>query len=137
MIIIRKNFKGVKVRDYIFEDNPHPQSLAALLLMKLDYFNSDESVCNQPWHIQLTHNIKFLEEALEERGELVCEYCGKQGLIIGSSDKTKLATVDHIMPKALGGDAFNYLNLAVACNTCNSKKGTLIGTRISKTKCIF
>lgn len=137
MIIIRRNIRGVKIRNYIYEDNPHPQSLAALLLLKRDYFRLDEHTVSQPWFEQLTFNTKFLEEQLEAKGDLICAYCGKKGLKIENPEKEFLATADHIKPKALGGDAFNNDNLAVACYACNSSKAAKMGYRISEDKCIF
>ncbi len=137
MIILRRNFRGVKVRNYIFEENPHPKSLAASLLMKRDYFRLDADTQAQPWCMQLSFNTKFLEDELIAKGKLVCAFCGKPGLMIENPIKSHLATADHIKPKALGGNAFSYDNLAVACYPCNSSKGAKMGYRISEDKCVY
>jgi len=143
MIIIRRVYKGtkqrkrMKVRDYIFDNEPHPRSLAALLLMKRDYYRQDDETINQPWFIQLTFNTKFLKDLLQQKGELVCVYCGKKNLVIENSNKEFLATADHIIPKALGGPAFDINNLVCACHRCNSLKGIKIGYKISEDKYIF
>ena len=41
-----------------------------------------------------------------------CQYCSS----------TRNLTIDHIIPKCKGGKD-TYLNLVVACNSCNTKKG--------------
>jgi hypothetical protein len=41
-----------------------------------------------------------------------CMYCGS----------TKHLTIDHIIPKSKGGGD-TWINLVVACSTCNTKKG--------------
>lgn len=137
MIILRRNIRGVRIRNLIFEESPHPQSLAAALLMKQEYFFLDADTREKPWCKQLTFNLSFLTEQLKLKGKLTCEYCGKENLLIENPIKGFLATADHIMPKALGGAAFNFNNLAVACYECNSKKGAKMGRRISKDKCII
>jgi 5-methylcytosine-specific restriction endonuclease McrA len=48
-----------------------------------------------------------------------CTYCGRK------SSNTLTITVDHILPKAKGGNN-NYENLTTCCNPCNSKKGSLL-----------
>ncbi|WP_386681890.1 HNH endonuclease [Loktanella sp. R86503] len=42
-----------------------------------------------------------------------CHYCGSTGSL----------TMDHVVPKSLGGSD-HYSNLVAACRTCNSSKRT-------------
>ena len=51
------------------------------------------------------------------RDSYVCQYCG-----INCIEAGKIATVDHVIPKALGGTD-TFLNLVTACYECNAKKG--------------
>ena len=44
-----------------------------------------------------------------------CKYCG-------CALERSAATLDHVVPKALGGSGFQ-VNLVVACKPCNMKKG--------------
>lgn len=46
------------------------------------------------------------------RDQNKCQYCGA----------TRRLTIDHIIPKSRGGDN-SWLNMVVACSSCNTKKG--------------
>lgn len=52
------------------------------------------------------------------RDQFTCQYCGKV---------TPLLTVDHIIPKHLGG-AHVWSNLVAACSICNHRKGSRLLT---------
>ncbi len=47
------------------------------------------------------------------RDQFTCQYCGKSTLFL---------TVDHILPKHLGGP-HSWTNLVAACPACNHRKG--------------
>ncbi len=49
------------------------------------------------------------------RDRYTCQYCG---LVKKPSD----LTIDHVMPRSLGGESY-WENLVAACKKCNSKKG--------------
>lgn len=58
--------------------------------------------------------VQLTRQNIFKRDFYRCLYCGSHSNL----------TIDHIMPKSLGGrDAWE--NLATACQTCNSKKGNL------------
>src|SRR5690606_18539471 len=81
--------------------------------------------------------IKFrdkfvLDAAAKNGGKINCCYCDtelliKTGLRKKGEGKTpaNLATVDHYLPKFLGGDEYDLNNLRIACYRCNSCKGSL------------
>lgn len=75
------------------------------------------------------NNIAFLQEKLKEDGELRCEYCNHGPLKIynfGTKfNKRNGATVDHKVPISKGGLIFNWSNLCVCCNKCNSQKDNM------------
>jgi hypothetical protein len=93
----------------------------------------------------LMNNLKFLKDKLKEDGRLQCEYCGKGPLIIYDVVASKFknlidspyyklnqdfdpewgATCDHKDPQSLGGDKFDYSNLAVCCYRCNQRKRSM------------
>jgi 5-methylcytosine-specific restriction endonuclease McrA len=47
------------------------------------------------------------------RDRYTCQYCGKQ--------EAKNMTVDHVLPRALGGKS-TWENLVCACRQCNNRK---------------
>ncbi len=60
----------------------------------------------------------FLEVPLTRKNILLrnnytCQYCG--------SKDVKSMTVDHVLPKSMGGQS-SWENLVCACKSCNSKK---------------
>lgn len=57
---------------------------------------------------------KFSRTNIYRRDKNTCQYCGKKF-------KTEDLTMDHIQPKSKGGHA-DWLNIALACIPCNSKK---------------
>ncbi len=91
------------------------------------------------------NNLQFLKHRLKEDGELRCEYCDKGPLVIydifpdeldnlignpyhrlnKKFDPADGATCDHKNPQSLGGDKFDYSNLAVCCYSCNQRKRSM------------
>ena len=68
---------------------------------------------------------QYLNRVKKEKGELVCEYCGKRGLHINDYKKhqSALATIDHVRPLVQGASRYDESNFAVACFKCNQEKG--------------
>lgn len=60
------------------------------------------------------HRVTFSRANIFKRDQFACQYCGdKPG--------TEELTIDHIIPKSLGGKT-NWENCVVACVDCNSRK---------------
>ena len=57
--------------------------------------------------------VKLTKEEILRRDKYTCQYCGKM---------TKSLTIDHIIPKHLGGK-HTWDNLVAACPQCNHRKG--------------
>jgi 5-methylcytosine-specific restriction endonuclease McrA len=81
---------------------------------------SDQFALDLPSVIRLTRFVRvpyrtrlaFSKRAVLIRDNYTCAYCGAG----------KAGTVDHVVPKALGGlDEFS--NTVAACGPCNNKKG--------------
>jgi len=58
-------------------------------------------------------SVKLSKSEVFRRDNYTCQYCGKR--------TTKL-TIDHILPRHLGGP-HSWENLVAACPACNHKKG--------------
>ena len=76
---------------------------------------------------RLVLHYNFLKKLEDEHGELWCEYCGKEKLIVYpwdvKHDRSKMATVDHFLPKSKYPDLANEeTNFIVACSNCNENK---------------
>ena len=59
--------------------------------------------------------VKYSRESIIERDKSLCIYCLKKC-------SKEEATLEHILPLSRGGKS-SFMNVAVACKTCNNKKG--------------
>lgn len=113
MVMVRRNLLCVS--------DPHPHSLAALLL--LNKHLSDQQLAE--W---FEFRDAYLERQIDIYGDLVCAYCGKQGLKkeVGYGEgHCHLATLDHIQAISRGGAQYDENNICVACSPCNIGKKDL------------
>jgi 5-methylcytosine-specific restriction endonuclease McrA len=58
-------------------------------------------------------HVKLTKREVLRRDNYTCQYCGQHSLVL---------TVDHIIPRHLGG-AHTWHNLVTACPNCNHRKG--------------
>lgn len=100
--------------------NPHPESMAAGVLLKRRLRKREV----EDW---LNFRSRFLAKKRLEYGDLKCYYCGKGNLkedvneYAGKRALSRLATIDHFIPRSRGGTD-DESNLVVACFKCNQKK---------------
>jgi 5-methylcytosine-specific restriction endonuclease McrA len=73
-----------------------------------------------PSVIQLQHmvhrprpHIKLTRHEIFRRDNYSCQYCGR---------KTPTLTIDHVIPRHLGGE-HSWTNVVTACASCNHQKG--------------
>jgi 5-methylcytosine-specific restriction endonuclease McrA len=57
--------------------------------------------------------VKFTKRTVLARDSYTCQYCGVQ---------TRDLTLDHVLPKTLGGETI-WTNVVAACRRCNGAKG--------------
>jgi 5-methylcytosine-specific restriction endonuclease McrA len=57
--------------------------------------------------------VKLTKREVLRRDNYTCQYCGQH---------TTILTIDHVIPKHLGGE-HNWTNLVTACPNCNHHKG--------------
>jgi len=60
-----------------------------------------------------TQRVKFTKRTVLARDGYACQYCGVQ---------TRDLTLDHVLPKTLGGETI-WTNVVAACRRCNGTKG--------------
>jgi 5-methylcytosine-specific restriction endonuclease McrA len=115
--------KNVGRRHRVLVENPHPQSYAARVLLRTMLSMETRA----EW---LEFRKSFLAKEKEEKGDLVCAFCGATNLKEEvefphtKSRLRELATLDHVNPRCNGGSEYDPKNLVVACHPCNHKKGS-------------
>jgi 5-methylcytosine-specific restriction endonuclease McrA len=62
--------------------------------------------------------VKFNRRNIYMRDHYTCQYCGVK------PPKEEL-TIDHILPRSRGGRS-NWENVVLACQSCNSRKGSML-----------
>lgn len=58
-------------------------------------------------------SVRLTKREILRRDEFTCQYCGQ---------KTPHLTIDHVIPRRLGG-THSWQNLVAACPACNHRKG--------------
>ncbi len=69
-----------------------------------------------------TRRWRSIRERILKRDDNICQHCGQYG-----------DTVDHIVPRRLGGDD-NWENLQCLCRSCNYAKGGRLGPAKGKSE---
>lgn len=135
VILSKKSSSGMTSCNHVIftAENPHIQSMAASLLLRNELMFQDVDFIEDSMWVWLEFRERYLKKQLALHGDLVCKYCGKPHLEIGgrtpkdlilNNKNPNLATIDHIVALANGGERYNENNLCVACKKCNGKKGT-------------
>ncbi len=57
--------------------------------------------------------VSLSKREILRRDNYTCQYCGR---------RTNMLTIDHVVPRHLGGD-HSWHNLVAACGPCNRRKG--------------
>jgi 5-methylcytosine-specific restriction endonuclease McrA len=101
----------------VLPNDPHPQSLAALVLLT-------KKLAPKPigYKIWLRYRKWFIKQHLKQHKELRCYYCNKGSLKKQTNVTAQLATLDHIHPTSKGGAKFSSANIVIACSPCNGCK---------------
>jgi len=103
------------------------RAIGMVCLGKVDVLESDSTMLHAPGAslispsvVRLKYHIKrpmprlrLSRRTIFARDNYVCQYCGQP---------SRELTVDHVIPKRLGGKA-EWDNLVCCCRRCNSKKG--------------
>lgn len=75
--------------------------------------------------MKAAQRIKLFETIFARDGG-ACVYCGvaTHRLAKGLSRSPSLATLDHVLPRSMGGP-LNPANLVLACQACNNRRGVM------------
>jgi 5-methylcytosine-specific restriction endonuclease McrA len=103
---------------------------AEIVLNGRGYLRSSSEAFEIPSVIKLSHMIRrprprisLSKREVLRRDDYTCQYCGR---------KSRQLTIDHVIPRRLGG-AHTWENLVAACPTCNRQKGGKLPEEISMT----
>jgi 5-methylcytosine-specific restriction endonuclease McrA len=93
---------------------------AAMVMNGRGYIHTISQRLPRPSVIRLEHmihrprpRVKLTRREVFRRDNYTCQYCGRRDTTL---------TVDHIVPKHLGGEHI-WTNVAAACPSCNHRKG--------------
>lgn len=103
------------------------RAIALVYLGKVDVLHTDHHIVHSrtghidsPSVVRLRQQVKrpipelrLSRRSILARDNYTCQYCGHKGRDL---------TVDHVIPKRLGGPT-SWDNLVCCCRKCNSKKG--------------
>lgn len=75
--------------------------------------------------MKTAQRIKLFETIFARDGGR-CVYCGVDTHRLGKglSRSPALATLDHVVPRSMGGP-LNLANLVLACQACNNRRGVM------------
>jgi len=93
---------------------------AAMVVNGRGYIHTIDQLLPRPSVIRLEHmihrphpRVKLTRREVFRRDNYTCQYCGRRDTTL---------TVDHILPKHLGGK-HTWTNVVAACPGCNHRKG--------------
>ncbi len=127
VLVLNSNFEPINVCGYQRAIGLMVTQKATLILNGRGVIRSSRNVFPLPSVIRLSHTVHrprimvaLSRREIFRRDHFTCQYCGKSTINL---------TVDHVIPKHLGG-AHDWKNLVTACYTCNHLKG---GRALSET----
>lgn len=106
--------------------DPDITSPAALVLLAKKYFCLDKSIYTEFRMTKIRNKwMKLQMRTPDFEGGLTCQICGRPGLLPFTTDKNKLATLDHIIELKEGGKWNDSTNFRVACYGCNTRRNSM------------
>jgi 5-methylcytosine-specific restriction endonuclease McrA len=120
VLVLNANFQPINVTSTFRAINMVLAERAILVMNGRGFIHSVSQRFPLPSVIRLTHMIKrprpFVKLTRKEifrRDNFTCQYCGR---------KKSTLTVDHVIPRRLGGQT-DWDNVVAACPRCNHLKG--------------
>lgn len=120
VLVLNANFEPIHVCDTRRAINLILADKASLVLNGRGEIHTIRQVFPRPSVIRLMHmihrprpQIKLTRREIFRRDSFTCQYCGK---------RTMDLTIDHVLPRHLGG-LHSWDNVVAACYACNHRKG--------------
>jgi 5-methylcytosine-specific restriction endonuclease McrA len=120
VLVLNANYEPINVCDMRRAVGLIMSEKASLVLNGRGYIYSVRAVLPRPSVIRLDKmvphhrpRVKLTRREVFRRDNFVCQYCGRH---------TALLTIDHVLPRHLGGQ-HKWSNVVAACSHCNHRKG--------------
>jgi 5-methylcytosine-specific restriction endonuclease McrA len=120
VLVLNANFEPIHVCNLRRAINLIINGKASLVMNGRGEIRTVSRVFPRPSIIRLEKMIKrprpevcLTKREILRRDEFTCQYCGRNGTHL---------TIDHVMPRRLGGE-HTWENLVAACPNCNHHKG--------------
>ena len=120
VLVLNANFEPINVCSMRRAIGLILSDKAAMVVNGRGYIHTINQLLPRPSVIRLEHMIrrprpfvKLTRREIFRRDNYTCQYCGRRDIPL---------TVDHIIPKRLGGK-HTWTNVAAACPSCNHRKG--------------
>ena len=127
VLVLNSNYEPINVCDFQRAMGLMLSEKASLILDWRGVVHTTRATYPIPSVIRLSRMVRpprpkvaLSRREIFRRDHFTCQYCGKT---------TPLPTIDHVIPKHLGG-VHDWMNLVTACYYCNHKKG---GRSLSET----
>lgn len=120
VLVLNANFQPINITSTYRAINLVLNEKATLILNGRGFIHSVSQSFPLPSVIRLTRMIKrpypmvqLTRKEIFRRDNYTCQYCGR---------KTNSLTIDHVIPRRLGGET-DWDNVVAACPRCNHLKG--------------
>ncbi len=120
VLVLNANFQPINITSIYRAINLVLADKATLIMNGRGVIHSVSQTFPLPSVIRLNHMIKrprpivkLTRKEIFRRDNYTCQYCGRQSSNL---------TVDHVIPRRLGGKT-NWTNVVAACPRCNHLKG--------------
>ncbi len=120
VLVLNANYEPINVCDTRRAIGLIISEKASLVLNGRGYIRSVHTIFPCPSVIRLEKmvnhlrpRVKLTRREIFRRDNFTCQYCGHHGNIL---------TVDHVIPRHLGGE-HKWSNVVAACSHCNHHKG--------------
>lgn len=120
VLVLNANFQPINITSTYRAINLMLNEKASLVLNGRGFIHSVSQTFPLPSVIRLTRMVKrpyprvqLTRKEIFHRDNYTCQYCGR---------KTNSLTIDHVIPRRLGGET-DWNNIVTACPRCNHLKG--------------
>lgn len=120
VLVLNANFEPINVCDMKRAIGLIMTDKASMVVNGRGYIQSVQQMFPRPSIIRLQKmvirprpQIKLTRREVFRRDGYTCQYCGKNTLDL---------TIDHVIPRHLGGEHI-WTNVVAACSVCNHRKG--------------